>query len=739
MTQASAISPNDGPFVRPSSGPGNGPSNHDANTDKPPPLRHDSAPADHFCDVVLTGGVTSGVVYPLALLELARHYRFKHIGGTSAGAMAAALAAAAELQRRHGSVRGFEVLRRLPAELAAEVSTPSGTQTRLLSLFQPSPGTARLMNLFLRGLALAQPQAAPTARSLVLDDDHPQTPHRSRLAQAAGAAWALLASFAIAALWGVAVGAALLGLLMLAGATPGWLGALLTLLLAGAVGAGMGLWFDITGPLVDNGFGICLGLPPQSQALAANGLPLPAGGDLAGPAPADKPAEITPPPMPPPTPLPALIDWLHAGIQAAAGRGPLDPPLTFTELWRAPGGPIELPGCPGEPRSIDLRMISTNLSHGRPIQFPLVASDPANALFFHPDELRHYLPAPVLAHLVVHSRPHQPGQDDADVAPTRPGLRRLPEGDLPVLVAARLSLSFPVLFSAVPLWALDEEAPTGQRALRRCWFSDGGLCANFPVHLFDTALPRWPTFGISLGKRSSRWGQPRDAVWLPPHHNQGRADAWNRFDERDAGAARLAGFLGSLLASAKDWHDRTQMRLPGVRDRVVRIGFAPGEGELNLGMSGAQMHRIARLYGRRAGRQLVRRFVPAALPPAASGVAGDNSNAPVPAPGIGWPEHRWVRFNVFTAALRQRLSGLGPALAAVPGSPALADQISAAFLARPLQGDDPDGAPLSAAQADALAHLLTALAQAEAAFAEAATPQPYRATPPPELGLRPPV
>ena len=715
----------------------------DASANKPPPLRHDSAPADRFCDVVLTGGVTSGVVYPLALLELARHYRFKHIGGTSAGAMAAALAAAAELQRRHGSVRGFEVLRRLPAELAAEVSTPAGTQTRLLSLFQPSPGTARLMRLFLRGLALAQPQAAPTARSLVLDDDHPQTPHRSRLAGVAGAAWALLASFSTAALWGVAVGAALLGLLMLAGASPGWLGALLTLLLGGAVGAGVGLWRDITGPLVGNGFGICLGLSPQSRALAADGQPLPAGGDLAGPAPADNPAKTTPPHSSPittpPTLLPALIDWLHAGIQAAAGRGPLDPPLTFSELWRAPGGPVEPPGSPGEPRSIDLRMISTNLSHGRPIQFPLVASDPANALFFHPDELRHYLPSPVLAHLVVHSRPHRPEHDGADFAPARPGLRRLPEGDLPVLVAARLSLSFPVLFSAVPLWALDEEAPPGQRALRRCWFSDGGLCANFPVHLFDTAMPRWPTFGISLGQRSSRWGQPRDAVWLPPHHNQGRADAWNRFDERNAGAARLVGFLGSLLASAKDWHDRTQMRLPGVRDRVVRIGFAPGEGELNLGMSGAQMCRIARLYGRRAGRQLVRRFVPGAPPQGAVGVAGDNSDAAVPAPGMGWPEHRWVRFNVFTAALRQRLRGLGLAVAAVPGSPALADQISAAFLARPLQGDDLDGAPLSAAQADALAHLLTALAQAETAFAGAATPQPYQATPPPELGLRPPV
>ena len=46
----------------------------------PDPLR-EVPPADQFCDVVLNGGVASGVVYPWALLKLARHYRFKCIGG----------------------------------------------------------------------------------------------------------------------------------------------------------------------------------------------------------------------------------------------------------------------------------------------------------------------------------------------------------------------------------------------------------------------------------------------------------------------------------------------------------------------------------------------------------------------------------------------------------------------------------------------------------------------------------
>ena len=48
--------------------------------------------------MVMKGGLTSGVVYPLAICELARHYSFKNIGGTSAGAIGAAAAAAAEYQ-----------------------------------------------------------------------------------------------------------------------------------------------------------------------------------------------------------------------------------------------------------------------------------------------------------------------------------------------------------------------------------------------------------------------------------------------------------------------------------------------------------------------------------------------------------------------------------------------------------------------------------------------------------------
>ena len=58
---------------------------------------------EETCDIVLKGGITSGVVYPLALVSLSKKYRFSSIGGTSAGAIAAAAAAAAEYGRQTGS------------------------------------------------------------------------------------------------------------------------------------------------------------------------------------------------------------------------------------------------------------------------------------------------------------------------------------------------------------------------------------------------------------------------------------------------------------------------------------------------------------------------------------------------------------------------------------------------------------------------------------------------------------
>lgn len=110
-----------------------------------------TAPA-HCCDLVMKGGITSGVVYPRAVVALSRKYRFENIGGTSAGAIAAVVTAAAEYVRMTG---GFAKVEALPQDLSKT----------LREKFQPTPHLAPLF-----GLALAALSGKPLAllRALLL-------------------------------------------------------------------------------------------------------------------------------------------------------------------------------------------------------------------------------------------------------------------------------------------------------------------------------------------------------------------------------------------------------------------------------------------------------------------------------------------------------------------------------------------------------------------------------------------
>ena len=94
-----------------------------------------------------------------------------------------------------------------------------------------------------------------------------------------------------------------------------------------------------------------------------------------------------------------------------------------------------------------------------------------------------------------------------------------------------MSLSFPLLISAVPLYALDytganlayvkavrewrqqhpdaslaeHAAAVSQRPVFDVnWFSDGGLTSNLPVQFFDSVLPSRPTFAIDLAPLQRR-------------------------------------------------------------------------------------------------------------------------------------------------------------------------------------------------------------------------------------------
>ena len=92
---------------------------------------------------------------------------------------------------------------------------------------------------------------------------------------------------------------------------------------------------------------------------------------------------------------------------------------------------------------------------------------------------------------------------------------------LPLVVGARMSLSFPGLISAVPLWCYDDTLKDPRKKpLKRCLFSDGGLSSDFPIHFFDRLLPNRPTFAISLDdfdpdrNDDSIDGEHRPLVWL---------------------------------------------------------------------------------------------------------------------------------------------------------------------------------------------------------------------------------
>ena len=643
--------------------------------ERPAPLNPcKSPPDDCYCDLVLKGGVVDGVVYPWAIMELARAFRFRNISGTSVGAVAAALTAAAEYSRRLGSNAGFnEVLLKLPEDLAAEI----GGDTRLFTLFQPSPGGGqRLFTVFVALFGQASK------------------------VEAAWQAYGKPVLFACLASIAVLIGA--FGVSLVQAVVDGAMVALLTLAVM--------LCRDLLG-LAGNGFGLCSG---KRLAEAPHGRP-------------------------------AFTDWLHEGIQAAAQR-PLDQPLTFRHLWEAPGGapsggmvsPLAARG-----RSIDLRMISTSLSHGRPYGLPL--GDDGSRLFFRIEELQPYFPDTVMAHLRRVAQPYQPLPGDPPIVlPAGAGelseSRQLPQGDLPVLVATRMSLSFPVLFKAVPLYAIDAigAIDAGSVAtMRRCWFADGGICSNFMIHQFDAILPKWPTFGIALeADRDRRVAppEPGPAVVVTRLHGEGREEVWNRFDPTPDATppqmSRLTGFLVSLLDATKDWNDNTTMRMSGTRDRIARIRLSnAGDarlGGLNLRLSGLQIMRMAREFGWPAGRLLVEKFSP----------TRDRVVPGVPLSG-SWNEHRWVRFQSFVHGLRHRVAGFEAASERAGYCMPLSRQIDLARTAPPLAGAGE--VALTPTQADALEATRQALVELEKSFAAAPVVQPYQPMPPPEMRLRMPL
>jgi hypothetical protein len=213
---------------------------------------------------------------------------------------------------------------------------------------------------------------------------------------------------------------------------------------------------------------------------------------------------------------------------------------------------------------------------------------------------------------------------------------QLPEpARLPVVVAARLSLSFPGLVAAVPLYAVDFSLKRNQNEPEtleadRCWFSDGGICSNFPVHFFDSPIPEWPTFAINLKEPHP---EHPEMVWLPSGNGTGMLAGVRRFTATSA-LAGLVEFVAAILSTMKDWRDNLQTRLPGYRNRIVHICLRKEEGGLNLTMPPELIKDLTE-RGAMAGVALRDEF--------------------------RWPEHIWARYRTTMCSLEQYLQGLSRA------------------------------------------------------------------------------
>ncbi len=620
------------------------------------------APKDRFCDLVMKGGITSGVVYPRAVANLADHYRFHSIGGTSAGAIAAAITAAAEFRRRcsDGDLKGFDLLRAVPDELAQEV--PQAGVRKLLSLFRAGKGTRRLFKVLTSALN-----------------------SRNNLSRSGWVVFGLLGGYWPAALAGLVISA----LAMLSGA--GLLGSLALAFSLPVLFIALWVILDIRNGFVPNGFGLCTGMSAAGE-------------------------------------VEALTPWLHRLIQTAAGREVDGLPLTFGDLRAAPDSPAQLHGnSPGttsgsrERPSINLKIYATNLSHGRPYVFPLEEQvcEPSrfsrcDRLYYRPAELEPYLPVRVLAWMNEH----------APVNEYDHSMRVLPDSDdLPVLLAARLSLSFPLLMSAVPLYALNMQSDSTTPRFERCWFSDGGISSNFPMHLFDGLVPRWPTFGINLEPEIA--GQPM--VYLPTRYDEGYAERWNSLNENKSAFLRLQWFATAMISSMQNWNDTTLARMPGVRDRVARVRLRPGEGGMNLNMTPELIHELA-ARGELAVCQLLRQFAQAPAPDKQA---------------QGWDDHRFIRLSTFLAMLEARAPGVAQALNEDILHASNFDEILQRYQDQRNQGMQPDTpgyeSPLTDQQIDALKLMIEALRTYCERFTDEQYVSGFTAIPKPELRVRPMV
>ena len=502
------------------------------------------------CDLIMKGGITSGVVYPHAVCELATRYRLLDIGGSSAGAVAAVMTAAAEYERQCAQAgepsparadAGYLRISRLPAFFAE----PGG----IFRLFQPQPSLRAHFDAAIGAMraSKALDKALPVRVAKVL--------------------WPLVRNFPLPALAAMALALAPVWL-MLPGSSASATAAALVLALAGGglaaliASAAWAAW-TATRRLPRSNFGLCSGL----TAIRGDG--------------------------------PALTEWLHAEIQATAGLGPRAAPLTFGDLQR---------------HRVGLSVITTELAQGRPYELSLAHAEEREddehfgAYHYLEREFRGLFPAEVVDAMLAASGEAVESRDGEPLIPW-PAMAKLP-----VVVATRLSFGFPVLLQAIPLYRRDETLRTAssRAAFARCLLSDGGISSNLPIHFFDGAFPDRPTFAISLERhREARHGSdPRGRVAMFTGGPDDSADPLHApLKARQRGivvspVSTVLEFASAVLHAAADWQDTLQSVQAGYRDRIVHVALKDHEGGLNLDISPAAVNRMINI-GRLAGQRLL--------------------------------------------------------------------------------------------------------------------------------------
>ena len=552
------------------------------------------------CDLVMRGGITSGIIYPRAIAKLAETYDFRSIGGTSAGAIAAAGTASAAYGAKHGKDPFQTEIKGLPGKL----SEKKDGKTVLERLFQPQAETRRLFRVLMSGLGRENKILKLARIAAVLCINYWPL-------ALLGAAIALLPLLTFALTSGV--GDTLFWVLLLLGLLP----ALVFIVVVAALGAVL----DIIWRLPKNDYGLCRG--------SSNNKP-----DEAGVLP--------------------LTDWLHEFFQTLANR-PLDKPLTFGDLW---GTRDEL-----KKRRIELVLMTTNVTRGVSQRLPFLEGS-WGQLFFNKEEFGELFPASVVEWMEKHGADIR--YEDTIEVPK--GWYPLPKpADLPILLGVRMSLSFPFLLSAVPLYAANfETKPNGKYPLQRCWFSDGGLTSNFPIHFFDAPLPSRPTFAINLipdtvvattevdetedrllrvsgfgadGQTENEQTDAWDKVWMPSKNAAGITSA-ARFNEFHG----MLGFFAALFDTARNWADTELTALPGYRDRIVHVKLAEDEGGLNLSMPDTVIKKVG-ARGELAGELLAGRFAP--TPSGKDRLTDPQTGDDVQ---LTWDNHRWIRYRAIMAA-----------------------------------------------------------------------------------------